>query len=180
MLSEGFQYYVSFLDDYSWYTWIYLIKRKYDVEQVFYNFQKHVEHLLNAKILTIQYDWSGEYHKLHNYFQQTGIILRVSCPHTSQQNGIAERKHRHIVETSLALLAKSSLALCFWDESFLTTSYLINCMPSRTIHNSTPITRLLNLKPTTHFFEHLGVPVGQAFEITTLINLLFVPICVPF
>lgn len=57
--SGGFKYYVSFLDDYSRFTWIYLIKHKYDVEQVFYNFQNHVERLLNAKICTIQSDWGG-------------------------------------------------------------------------------------------------------------------------
>jgi histone deacetylase 1/2 len=81
---------VSFVDDYSWYTWIYLIKHKSDVEQIFYDFQHHVERLLDTKIRAIQSDWGGEYHRLHNYFQRTGISHRVSCPHTSQQNGIAE------------------------------------------------------------------------------------------
>lgn len=52
----GFKYYVSFLDDYSRFTWIYFIKHKSDVEQVFYNFQSHVERLLNSKILTVQTD----------------------------------------------------------------------------------------------------------------------------
>ena len=51
--SGGFKYYVSFVDDYSRYTWIYLIKRKSDVEQIFYNFQNHVERILNAKIHAI-------------------------------------------------------------------------------------------------------------------------------
>ena len=111
--SGGFKYYVSFLDDYSRYTWIYLIKNKSDVEQIFYNFQNHVERLLNAKIRIVQSDWGGEYHKLHQYFRRVGISHRVSCPHTSQQNGMAERKHRHIVKTGLALLAHSSLPLRF-------------------------------------------------------------------
>jgi histone deacetylase 1/2 len=64
----GFKYYVSFLDDYSHYTCIYLIKRKSDVEQVFYNFQAHVERLLQTKIRAIQSDWGGEYYRLHRYF----------------------------------------------------------------------------------------------------------------
>lgn len=85
----------------------------------------------------------------------------MSCPHTSQQNGIAERKHRHIVETGLALLAQSSLPLYFWDEAFLTACYLINRMPTRTIGSVTPIKRLLNINPDYSFLRVFVVPVGQ-------------------
>jgi hypothetical protein len=48
------------------------------------------------------------------YFHRKGILHRVSCPHTSQQNGIAECKHWHIVETGIALLTHSSLHVRFW------------------------------------------------------------------
>ena len=85
------------------------VYRKSDVEQALYTFQKHVERMLDTKIKTVQSDWGGEYHRLNRYFAQEGITHRVTCPHTSQQNGIAERKHRHIVETGIALLAQSSL-----------------------------------------------------------------------
>ena len=57
--SGGFKFYVSFVDDFSRFTWIYLLKHKSDVEQVFYNFQAHVERLLNAKIRAVQSDWGG-------------------------------------------------------------------------------------------------------------------------
>lgn len=77
-------------------------------------------------------------------------------PHTSSQNGIAERKHRHIVETGLALLAHSSLPLRFWDEAFLTACYLINRMPTRLLNNVSPITRLLNISPYYTFLRTFG------------------------
>ena len=124
-----------------------MLKHKSDVEQVFYNFQAHVERLLDYKIKAVQSDWGGEYHKLHRYFQRTGISHRVSCPHTSQQNGIAERKHRHLVETGLALLAHSSLPLRFWDEAFLTACYLINRMPTPVLNKDTPLFRLFHVQP---------------------------------
>jgi hypothetical protein len=54
-------YYVSFIDDYSKFTWIYLLKRKSDAYSAFVNFQKLVERKLNTKILTVQSDWGGEY-----------------------------------------------------------------------------------------------------------------------
>lgn len=69
---------------------------------------------------------------------------------------MAERKHRHIVETGLALLAHSSIPLRYWDEAFLKACYLINRMPSRTIKNSTPITRLLNIVPEYSFLCTFG------------------------
>lgn len=72
------------------------------------------------------------------------LFHRFMYPHTHHQNGIVERKHRHIVETSLALLAQSTLPLKFWDHAFVTTSYLINRLPSLTLHNHSPYYKLLN------------------------------------
>jgi histone deacetylase 1/2 len=109
----GFRYYVCFVDDFSRYTWIYLIKHKSDVEQSFYHFQTHVERLLQTKIRMVQTDGGGEYRRLSRFFSRIGIQHRLICPHTSKQNGIAERKHMHIVETGIALLAHSSLPIRF-------------------------------------------------------------------
>jgi histone deacetylase 1/2 len=140
-------YYVSFIDDYSKYTWIYLIKKKSDVFQVFHDFQNLVERKFNRKIISVQSDWGGEYEKLNSFFQRIGISHHVSCPHAHQQNGAAERKHRHIVEVGLALLANASMPLKFWDEAFLTATYLINLLPSKVINFDTPIQRLLKEAP---------------------------------
>jgi histone deacetylase 1/2 len=106
-------YYVSFIDDFSKYTWIYLIKNKSDVFQVFRDFQQLVERKFDKKIISVQSDWGGEYEKLHSFFQRIGISHQVSCPRAHQQNGSAERKHRHIVEIGLALLANASMPLKF-------------------------------------------------------------------
>lgn len=84
-------------------------------------FQAHVERLLSHKIIHVQSDWGGgEYHNLNAFFSKLGITHRVSCPHTHQQNGVAERKHRHIVETGLALLAHASVPFRFWSDAFST------------------------------------------------------------
>jgi len=123
-------YYVSFIDDYSKYTWIYLLRKKSDVFQVFQDFQNLVERKFNKKIVAIQSDWGGEYEKLNSFFQRIGIAHRVSCPHAHQQNGAAERKHRHIFEVGLALLTNASMPLKYWDQAFLTATYLINILPS--------------------------------------------------
>ena len=104
--------------------------------QVFTNFKNLVERKLDTKIIAMQTDWGGEYRKLNSFFQQLGISHHVACPHAHQQNGSAERKHRHVVEVGLALLANASMPLKFWDEAFLTATHLINLLPSKVINKA--------------------------------------------
>jgi transposase InsO family protein len=153
----GFKYYISFIDDFSKFTWVYLMHDRSEASRLFRQFQTHVERLLGTKIKTVQSDWGGEYQKIHNtFFRSLGITHRVSCPHTHQQNGSAERKHRHIVETGLALLAHASMPIKFWDEAFLTATYLINRMPTRVIDNKCPLERLFKTSPNYSLLKIFG------------------------
>jgi hypothetical protein len=102
------QYYVSFIDDYSKLTWLYLLHHKSEVFQFFKEFQCLVERMFDKKILSMQTDWGGEYECLNSFFHSIDIAHQVSCPHSHQQNGAAKRKHRHIVEMDLSLLATAS------------------------------------------------------------------------
>lgn len=71
----------------------------------------------------------------------------VSCPHTHQQNGSAEKKHRHIVEVALSLLSHATMPLKFWNEAVQAATYLINRVPSRVIQNMSPLEKLYHQKP---------------------------------
>jgi hypothetical protein len=75
------------------------------------------------------------------------IIHRISCPHTHQQNRIIERKHRHIIETGIALLAHSSLPQCYWVDAFQTASFLINRMLTTVLKNKSPLEVLFHKPP---------------------------------
>lgn len=68
----------------------------------------------------------------------------MSCPHAHQQNGAAERKHRHIVKVGLTLLAHASMPLKFRDEAFLTATYLINRLPTRLNDGISPLEKLFH------------------------------------
>lgn len=81
----------------------------------FMNFNNLLKDNLIEKF-SLQSDWGGEYEKLNSFFSKIGITHLVSCPHAHQQNGAAERKHRHIVEVGLFLLAQSSMPLKYWDK----------------------------------------------------------------
>jgi hypothetical protein len=80
----------------------------------------------------------------------------VSCPHTHQQNGAIEQKHRHIVETGLALLSHAHLPLKFWDDAFSTACYLINCMPTTVLQNHSPFETLFKCSPDYTFLRTFG------------------------
>jgi histone deacetylase 1/2 len=95
----------------------------------------------------MQTDWGGEYEKLNTFFQRVGIVHHVSCPHAHQQNGYAERKHRHIVKVGLALLANASMPLKYWDDTFITTTFLINLLPTKVLNLESPTEKLLHVKP---------------------------------
>jgi hypothetical protein len=88
-----------------------LLKHKYEVFQKFREFQTLVECLFDKKILVVQTGWEGEYQRLNSYYRDIGIVHQVLCPYTHQQNGLAERKHHHIVEVGLSLLAHAHMPL---------------------------------------------------------------------
>jgi hypothetical protein len=151
-----YKYYVSFIDDFSKFTWIYLLKYKSEVFEKFLEFQSLVERFFNRKIVAVQSDWDGEYEKLHSFFTKIGISHLVLCPHAHQQNGAAKRKHRHIVEVGLSLLAHAHMPLKFWDEAFLAATFPINRIPSKVINFDTPLERLFHTRPDYSSFRVFG------------------------
>ena len=79
---SGSKFYVSFLDAYSRYTWLYPMINKSDVLPIFIKWQRNVEWYFNQKIKMVQSDWGGEYRSLNKFLQNCGITHRVSCSHT--------------------------------------------------------------------------------------------------
>jgi hypothetical protein len=80
------KYYVSFIDDFSKFTWVYLLQFKFKIFQKFIEFKKVVEHLFETKIVAMQTDLGWEYQKLNSFLTQIGATHYVSCPHAHQQN----------------------------------------------------------------------------------------------
>ena len=154
--NNGARYYVIFVDHFSKFTWFYPIHCKSDVFTIFPKFQAYVERLFDRKIKSIQTDGGGEYQKLRHLFTTHGIHHRITCPHTHEQNGSVERKHRHIVEMGLTLLAHSSAPLHYWAEAFQTACYLINRLPTPVLNHESPFQKLFNLRPNYTFLRVFG------------------------
>lgn len=120
--SYGSRYYVSFLDAFTKFLWVFPLKLKSDVETIFIQFQKYVERHFDLKIKALQTDWGGEYRRLNTYFHTCGIQHRLACHYTHEQMGSVERRHRQIVEMGLTLLAHSNLPLPYWEDAFFTAA----------------------------------------------------------
>jgi hypothetical protein len=119
---------------------------KSDVLTCFIKFKLLVENLFDTHIKYLKSDNGGEYTSIafKKFLSQNGIFHRLTSPHTSQQNGIAERKHRHILETGLTLPAQSGLPPKYWVDAFLTFFFLINRLPSPVINNDSPFFKLFH------------------------------------
>jgi hypothetical protein len=146
---SGYKYYVVFIDDHSRYTWFYPLKAKSEIYECFVKFKLLVEKQFSTSIKQFQSDGGGEYTSsfFQSFLTKNGIIHRKSCPYTSQQNDLAERKLRHILETGLTLLAHSHLSNRYWVDAFLTSVYLINRLPTPTLENESPFSKLHQKEP---------------------------------
>uniref|UniRef100_A0A2N9HB99 Integrase catalytic domain-containing protein n=1 Tax=Fagus sylvatica TaxID=28930 RepID=A0A2N9HB99_FAGSY len=85
-----------------------------------------------------------------------GTIFHTSCVGTSQQNGRAERKLRHILDTVRALTNAASTPASFWGEAALTDVYTINRCPSPVVENTTPYERLFGTAPNYSLLKVFG------------------------
>ncbi|KAJ4777852.1 polyprotein [Rhynchospora pubera] len=149
--SNGYRYYITFVDDFSRFTWIYFMKQKSEVSHIFSLFKAQVENLLNTTIKILRSDGGTEYKPITKFFPQ--IIHQTTCPYTPQQNGSAERKHRHIIELSLATMSYASIPSTYWDEIFSSIVFLINRLPS---NKSIPFTTLFKKDPDYSLLRILG------------------------
>ncbi|RDX80644.1 hypothetical protein CR513_38779, partial [Mucuna pruriens] len=97
-----------------------------------------------------------EYAAFSKFLQTHAITHQLRCPYTHEQNGYAKRKHRHIIEMGLSLLAKASMHLKFWGEAFQIAFYLINKFSTPTLHKSTPLSLLFQRSPNYHDHKIFG------------------------
>ena len=147
--ASGYRYYIIFVDDYSRFCWLYPLKQRSDSLACFTNFKNMGENQFNQRLKLFQCDGAKELieGQFRSFLDANGIYLRVSCPHTSQQNGIAERKHRHIREIGLSLLHQAFLPKSLWLEAFSTAIFLINRLPTPVLSGISPYEALFGTRP---------------------------------
>lgn len=112
----------------------------------------------DIQIKAVRSDNGGEFFNSQcaDLFTNHGIIHQSSCPHTPQQNGVVERKHRHILETARAIRFQGHIPIRFWGECILTAVHIINRMPLSVLHNVSPFEVLFGKQPDIAYMRIMG------------------------
>ena len=154
----GAQFFLTIVDDFSRATWTFLLHHKTDVFHIFSKFLTMVPTQFKTRVKTIRSDNGGEFlsTRFKTLLNSYGVIHHRSCPYTPQQNGIVERKHRHLLDTARSLMFQASLPSPFWGHAILMATSIINRLPSSLLSWKTPFERLYQKPPTYDLLKVFG------------------------
>jgi hypothetical protein len=153
---------VTFIDDFSRYVSVYTMKAKSEVLKCFAEYRQLIETQTGATLKCLRTDNGGEYtgKDFQTFCSQHGIVHQTTTPYTPQQNGLAERMNRTIVERARAMLYYQQVDKCWWAEAVMTAVYLTNRIPNTARSDASPFEVLWKKQPT---FEHLRVFGSRGF-----------------
>jgi hypothetical protein len=152
---KGMEYFITFTDDYSRYGHIYLIKYKSEAIEKFKEYKLEVEKQLGRSIKSLNNDRGGEYEAIDSFCKESGIRHLYTMPYKPQQNGIAERRNRTLMDMTRSMMAYAELPNHFWGEALSTAAYILNRIKTKS-KPLTPYEYWTGLKPVFHNLKVWG------------------------
>ena len=149
---SGHRYYSVFVDDYTCVSWVYLLCDCSEVVTTVTHFITKVVTQYSAMPKILRTDNALEFVQtsLRTFCADCGIIHQTTCPHTSQQNGIAEQKHHQLLGITRTLLIEMHVPSYLWSDALMTMTYLQNQLPCAPLGGAIPLHCLL---PTSSIFS---------------------------
>ena len=135
----GSRYFVTFIDDYSKWTTVYMMKKKSETFNCFIKYHKMAETHTGTKLKVLRTDNGGEYlsNAFKSYLDQHGVMHQTTIAYTPQQNGVAERMNRTLVDLVRSMLHAKNMDKKFWAEALQTAVYIRNRVASRALPRRT-------------------------------------------
>lgn len=129
----GMRYFLSFIDDFSRYSWIYIIHQKSETAACFQNFVQMMQTQFGKVPKALRSDQGGEYRagSMAQFCKDKGILQQFTTAFTPQQNDVAERKNGHLVEMARCMLLGAEMQHRYWGEAINTANFLQNILPIR-------------------------------------------------
>ena len=126
--TSGGRYYIIFVDDYTRVSWTYISKSKKEALDKVQQFVMEIITQYNTTPKELHTDNALEFTQtaLQELCARKGILHQTTCPYTSQQNGVAERKHRHLLDMVRTMLVGMNVLMYLWSDDVLTATFLIN------------------------------------------------------
>ncbi|MCO5588812.1 hypothetical protein L7F22_042772 [Adiantum nelumboides] len=151
-------YFVTFIDDFSRFCWVYPLKAKSDVFAIFQHYVSMVENETGCKVQTLRTDRRGEYMSgaFKDFLGKKGIKHQCTMPYTPQQNGVAERKNRSLMEMARCMLKAKSLLHKLWMEAVACAAHVLNKCPTRALKTITPYESWYDRKPSVSYLCVFG------------------------
>ncbi|GJX63939.1 ribonuclease H-like domain-containing protein [Tanacetum coccineum] len=148
-------------DDYIRFTWVFFLASKDETSGILKNFITEIENLVDKKVKIIRCNNKIEFkNRVMNEFCEKKCIKReFSVARTPQQNGVAERRNRTLIEAARTMLVDSKLPTTFWAEAINTACYVHNRVIIVKPHNKTPYELFRGRTPSLSFMRPFGCHV---------------------
>ncbi|GKA86258.1 putative ribonuclease H-like domain-containing protein [Tanacetum coccineum] len=148
-------------DDYSRFIWVFFLATKDETSGILKSFITGIENLVDHKVKVIRCDNGTEFknREMNQFCEMKGIFRQFSVARTPQQNGVAERRNRTLIEADRTILADSKLPTTFWAEAVNTACYVQNRVLVVKPHNKTPYELFNGRTLTLSFKRPFGCPV---------------------
>ncbi|KAJ9536511.1 hypothetical protein OSB04_un000305 [Centaurea solstitialis] len=153
-------YCLVIVDDYSRFAWVYFLRTKDETSGLIKPFVTRMENKTNLRVKVIRSDNGTEFKNagLNSFCEEKGIERKYSAPRTPQQNGVAERRNRTLIEAARTMLADSKLPITFWAEAVNTACYVQNRVLIVKSKGNTPYELFEKKKPYIGFLKPFGCP----------------------
>ncbi|GJV08882.1 putative ribonuclease H-like domain-containing protein [Tanacetum coccineum] len=148
-------------DDFSRFSWVFFLATKNETSGILKTFITEIENQLDHKVKVIRCDNGTEFKNsvMNQFCEMKGIKREFSVARTPQQNGVAERRNRTLIEAARTMLVDSKLPTTFWAEAVNTACYVLNRVLIIKPHNKTPYELIRGRPPLIDFMKPFGCPV---------------------